>query len=196
MIKAVLFDVDGVLCVPPELFSLRYARDNGIDRDDITAFFKGPFFQSTIGKADLKDLIIEHNHVWKLSGTVDELLEHWFTAEHVINQPVLEYAQQLRANGIKCYTATNQERYRAAYIRNTMFPNIFDGYFASCEFGFAKPSVEFFERILQRLIREKIITRPNEVAFFDDSQANVDTATGLGMNAHFVASNEDVLQKV
>lgn len=195
MVKAVLFDVDGVVCVPPELFSLRYARDNGINATDITAFFTGPFFQSTIGKADLKDLIIEHNHIWKWSGPIDELLDHWFTTEHIVSKPVTEYIQQLRAQGIKCYTATNQERYRAAYIRDTMFPDMFDGYFASCDLGVAKPSPKFFDAILEQLRTDGIIASPHDVAFFDDSKANVEIATSLGLNAYFVASSDDVLKK-
>lgn len=195
MIKAVLFDVDGVLCIPPELFSLRYARDNGVDIDDITAFFKGPFFQSTIGKADLKDLIAEHNSIWKLNGSVDDLLERWFATEHVINEPIIEYVQQLRARGIKCYTATNQEQYRAAYIRDKMFPGVFDDYFASYELGVAKPSPDFFDIILQRMIHDGIITNSSEVAFFDDSRANVEAAATQGITAQFVQSNDDILQK-
>ena len=196
MIKAVLFDVDGVLCVPPELFSVRYARDNGINIADITAFFSGPFFQSTIGKADLKDLLAEHSQVWRWSGTADELLDYWFKAEHVVNQPVIAYVQQLRAQGIKCYTATNQERYRAAYIRDTMFPNLFDGYYASCDLGVAKPSLEFFDIILRQLIDTGVIASTDEVAFFDDSQGNVDAAAKMGIDAHFVESNSDILEKI
>ena len=192
MVKVVLFDVDGVLCIPPELFSVRFARDNNIDIADLKSFFTGPFFQSTIGKADLKDLIREYNHIWKWDKSIDDLLDYWFASDHVVNEPVIAHVQKLRHAGIKCYTATNQEQYRAAYIRDKMFPSMFDGYFASCDLGVAKPSVEFFDAILQQLHNNNAITGPNEVAFFDDSRENVDAASSRGINAYYTDVRDDI----
>lgn len=195
MVTAVLFDVDGVLCVPPELFSVGYARERGISLGSLTGFFTGPFYQSTLGKADLKDLIREHNHIWEWHDPIDDLLDRWFSAEHVVNEPVIAYTQQLRVNGIKCYTATNQEKYRARYIQDVMFPGLFDGYFASHELGVAKPMPEFFHKILAQLSEQKIISSPHDVAFFDDSSANVAAAEEIGISAYHVQHTHDVISK-
>ena len=54
MIKAVLFDVDGVVIKKHGYFSDRYALDYNIPKDKVMHLFKTEFGECTTGKADLK----------------------------------------------------------------------------------------------------------------------------------------------
>jgi len=59
MIKAILFDADGVL-INGEMFSNVLDRDYGIPSDKTLPFFSGIFREAVSGKADLKEIITPH----------------------------------------------------------------------------------------------------------------------------------------
>ncbi len=59
IIKALLFDVDGVL-VNGEPFSALLARDYGITLEMMASFFRGPFSACLIGRANLKEELARH----------------------------------------------------------------------------------------------------------------------------------------
>lgn len=189
-IRAVLFDVDGVLTLTDQFFSQAYARSRGMDHRDFESFFKEQFPAARVGRADLKDLIAAPNHVWQWDGEPDELLEQWFKTEDVPDEALLAYIQEIRARNIPCYVATNQERYRGEYLRNVMLAGRFDGYYISADLGTEKPEPGFFRAILDDLLAAGIDA--GSVAFFDDTQANVDAALGAGLRAHRYTSIEDV----
>lgn len=189
-IKAILFDADGVTIAPDELFAVRYARQNNLDAEAIQSFFKGDFYDATIGKADLKELLEKHRETWGWQGDVSELMQLWFEGENHPNTELVEITRTLRSQGIRCYLATNQEKYRTAYIRDVMFPNVFDGIFSSVELGVAKPAEEYYRLVLAELAKEGM--QAEEVAYFDDSQTNITVATKLGIKGYLYTRVADV----
>ncbi len=129
MIKVVLFDVDGVLATGKP-FSQHLAHDYGITQEMVVPFFRGRFLECLVGNANLKQELIEYLGQWGWQGTVDEFVDYWFRSEHCIDEPLVHEVQQLRQRGIRCYIATNQEKYRTAYLLEEMgFANAFDGIF-------------------------------------------------------------------
>ena len=119
MIKVLLFDVDGVLA-NGEPFSRSLARDYAITLEKTSSFFRGPFLECLVGKADLKRLLTPYLLSWGWQGSVDDFLACWFRAEHAINEALLHSVTELRQQGILCYLATNQEQYRTTYILDQM----------------------------------------------------------------------------
>jgi putative hydrolase of the HAD superfamily len=178
MIRAILFDTDGVLALPEKSFSRHYAELKGLDYAPFIDFFKSKFGDSKLGKADLKKLILENDDVWHLEGSVEELLNQWFEYENVVNEPLVEIIQDIRKSGVLCFIATSQERNRADYIRDVMFKDKLDGFIFSCDLGLDKGDPEFFKETLTVLSMS-----PDDVAFIDDSQGNVDSAKSVGINA-------------
>jgi putative hydrolase of the HAD superfamily len=177
-IKYILFDIDGVI-VDAEMFSIQYQKKFGISNDLMLPFFKGVFQDCLVGKADLKEELEPWLEKWKWMGTADELLRFWFEAENKIDYKMVKKVKELRRKGIKCFTASKQEKYRADYIEKEMgFGEIFDGSFYSANLGYKKPDPRFFEIILAKL---KI--NLEEVLFFDDEQINVDEANNLGIKS-------------
>lgn len=179
MLKAMLFDVDGVL-VNGEPFSQQLARDHGITQEMTAAFFRGPFSECLVGKADLKEEIASYLPQWGWQKSVNQFLADWFAYETRIDEALLSAIQQLRQHGLACYLATNQEGYRAAYILNEMgFAGKFDGMFSSASLGYMKHAPAFFMSVLDALPG----IQAQEILFWDDSPGNVATARAVGMQA-------------
>ncbi len=177
--KAILFDADGVL-IHSELFSIQYQKKFNVSNDEMLPFFTGEFQDCLVGKANLIELVKPWLSKWKWEGSVEEFLEFWFQAEHNVDEDVVKTIKELKKKGIKCYLATNQERYRTEYMKDKMgFNELFDEVFSSAYIGHKKPHREFFEFILK-----EIDLPADEIMFFDDEQGHIDAAKELGIDAH------------
>jgi putative hydrolase of the HAD superfamily len=178
MITTLLCDVDGVLAIG-EPFSRRLAREHGLPPDTTAPFFQGRFLDCLVGKGDLREELAAHLPAWGWRRSVDDFLEYWFSSEHVINAPLVALIQGIRRQGLRCYLATNQERYRMAYLLERMgFAEQFDGAFSSAQIGCMKHEPAFFVQVLQQLG-----VSPQDVLFWDDSPGNVVTARAAGLHA-------------
>ena len=186
VIKVVIFDVDGVL-VQAERFSDRFAREHGVPVDHVGAFFRDTFSDCLVGRADLKDEIVPYLATWGWAESADAFLDYWFRSEHSVNLELVDHIQSMRSRGVKCVVATNNEKYRVAYIARDMgFSHAFDGLYASAHIGLMKPDVAFFEAVLNDLG----VAGP-DVLFFDDNQDNVTAAARLGMNSELYKTVEE-----
>ena len=186
--RALLIDVDGVLVLPPQPFSLgltglKSAADllhQNVRRRAATAFFTGPFQSAITGQADLKELLVPLMTKLDLPGTPDTLMAEWFAAENHPNIPLLSEVRALRATGWPVYLATNQERHRLKYLLNEMQLGQFvDGEFASCTVGIRKPDAAYFQQV-----QERLGLSPQRIVFWDDAPGNVAGALAAGWTAH------------
>lgn len=181
MITTALFDIDGVIGKKrKEYFSVRYARERGVPEEKIVKFFTGPFQSCIIGEADLKEVLPSYLKEWGWRKSVDEFLAYWFESEKELNIDVLKQIEKLRDNDIEVYLASQQEKYRAAYILRTEgLADRVDGAFFSCVLGFKKDDPRFFEKILKRIG----VTAP-EVIYWDDEEENITVAKRVGITTH------------
>lgn len=188
MIRAIIFDADGVVISGGERFSERLAREHGIALETTASFFKNEFQQCLIGKADLREALTKHIFDWGWSGSVDELLEYWFLGESNVDERIVAAIKQLRLKGARCFLGTNQEKYRTEYFKKQIgFDEIFDGIFSSAYIGAKKPSVEFFTHILRTLQP----MRTEEIFFWDDTPENVEAALHFDFQAALYETYED-----
>ena len=179
MISIILFDIDGVLVIG-EPFSVTLARDYGITTEVTAPFFRGPFAQCLIGKADLKAEIASHLPQWGWRGSIEEFISLWFTSMQKIDEALLATVQQLRQEGMRCCLATNQERYRTNYLlAQTSLAGQFDGCFSSSHLGYMKDNPAFFQAVWRALPGEQA----SEMLFWDDLPTNVETARAVGLHA-------------
>jgi putative hydrolase of the HAD superfamily len=185
--KTFVFDADGVVCIG-ESFSLALEKQHRIPRERLAAFFSGPFPDCVLGRRDLKEEIAAHIGPWGWRRSVDELLTFWFQREHVVCPRVLACVRALRKKGHLCVLGTNQEKHRAAYLRQEMgLAGEFDRIFPSCELGAAKPSMEFFEGI-----REGLKPPAGDLCLVDDSERNVAGARAVGWSAIWYRGPSDI----
>lgn len=191
--KVILFDVDGVLLLPPKLFSHVYAEKRGLDPQSLEPFFASPEFKNaSIGKADLKDAIKTHNDKWQWDGELDDFLEDWFETENHPNLELIEIAKNLRAKGVKIYLATQQETYRADFLVSRAFRGMLDGAFVSAQIGINKHEDEFWEHVLNELEKSYPGIKPEEIVYFDDKQRLVDLAKSKNIQGYVYKNLDSV----
>ncbi len=181
-----LFDTDWVLIQSP-MWSDEYSRRTWLDPHSMKPFFAWIFQECTIGRADLREVIVPFLEEWKWEWSPEEYLKAWFEFE---NQPDIELIweiQKLRKNGIKCYIATNQEKYRLEYLKKEMhFENLFDGIFCSAEMGLKKPEKKYYQVIIDTLGVD-----PSDIIYFDDALENIESVRSLGIDARLYTRRED-----
>ena len=102
--KVILFDADGVALKNEGYFSDKL-KDQGRLRPeaDTDAFFAGVFHNCLIGKADLKEELAKVIAEWGWQGTVDELIDFWFSVGDDLDDDVDRYIQSAKDHGLKCY---------------------------------------------------------------------------------------------
>lgn len=187
MISAVVFDVDGVV-VRGGVFGERLRREYGLDRAALNAFWRGPFEQCLLGLADLKREVAPFLRQWGYRGSVEQCVEAWLEADSTVNTAALQEVERLRARGIRCHVASNQERYRASYLEGALeFGVRFDRLFFSCRMGSKKPQRAFFAHIAGALG-----AAPAQLLFIDDQGCNVEAARDAGWNADQYSFGEDL----
>ena len=186
--KVILFDADGVLTLPEEVFTVMYSKSHGLDTGPFEQFFRSEWEAIVTGKQDLKETIAANPELWQWNGSTDELLEYWFKTEDVRNEELLTLIGELKQQGLSCYLATDQERYRGEYMKNVMFKDLFDGYFISSELGVTKTDPKFFELIIEQFKHTHPDLLPSEIVFYDDSRSKVDTACSVGINGQLYKS--------
>jgi putative hydrolase of the HAD superfamily len=91
----------------------------------------------------------------------------------------LAVVRALRAGGYGVHLGTNQERHRAAHMREVLgYDALFDVSCYSCELGAAKPDLAFFTEAARRIGAE-----PAAILFIDDNAENVAAAREAGLSA-------------
>jgi putative hydrolase of the HAD superfamily len=178
-IDAVLFDADGVLQRPTIDWRAALATFVRPDQsaDEFVLDLMNAEQPSLVGKGDFREAVAEVLDRWESSTPVEDVMELWrrFEAE----PEVVELVQGLRAAGIGCHLATNQQGYRRAVMHDERhYGDWFDQTFYSCDLGVAKPDPVYFETIL------RTIDQPaSSVLFIDDNENNVKGARGVGLRA-------------
>ena len=184
MIKAVIFDSDGMLS-HGRRFSDTYAKEHGISIDEMTPFFSGPFQDCLVGKADLKEELKKGwMEKWNWHSSVEELIEYWFSTGDQLDHSVFDTVTQLRGNGILCVIATNQEKCRTDYLSNKFgYTKAFDRVFSSAYVGSKKTSTEFLNVVFDFLREQDPSVQKNEVLFWDDRSEHIEKVKQYGFEA-------------
>ncbi|WP_433160137.1 HAD family hydrolase [Kribbella sp. CA-247076] len=178
MISAVLFDADGVIQRPTidwwsRLTSFVPAGSGEAFVADLMAAER----PSLVGKGDFRDAVAAVLERWDSPVSLAEALEPWhcFAAEPA----VVSLIARLRADGVGCHLATNQQPYRRAIMQDERgYGEWFDQTFYSCDLGLAKPDPAYFRAILGALD-----VPASSVLFVDDNESNVAGAASVGLQA-------------
>jgi putative hydrolase of the HAD superfamily len=188
-VEAVLFDADGVVQRPTADRRAQWRALLG-GADESVGRFKCDIFAVERpchdGGGDFLLALREVLARWNCSGTVDDALRAWTAIE--VDRGITGLIAKVRASGIPCHLATNQEPYRARYMSEVLdYPQVFDRMFYSCELGCSKPDPRYFQAILGALD-----LAPQSVLFIDDVEANIAAANSIGIRAELFAPVHEV----
>lgn len=176
----VLFDADGVVqSSPADVWDrLGALLPEHVEREAFLSDLFAAELPTLTGEGDFLAAVAATLQAWRCPpAAAPDLAALWRLLE--VDAGVVSVIGALRATGVRCYLATNQHAYRAAYMRAELgYEAVFDGQFYSCELGLAKPQAAYFEHILA------VTGVPTHSALFlDDSERNVLGARTVGLRA-------------
>lgn len=192
MIKAIIFDLNGVFIKSP-LLSDRFQHDFGVDPEAFLSALKE--IMAVVRMPDASDVYEywkPYLEKWDIQLTKEEFEKYWFESE-AENRQLVGFAEELKNKGIKLYILSNNLRERTEYY-NAHFPfllELFDKVYYSWRTGFVKPDKRAY-----KLILDEYNLKPKECLYFDDSEHNVEVAQILGINAHKFTSDEDMIKMI
>jgi putative hydrolase of the HAD superfamily len=179
-ISTVLWDADGVLQRVPHgrEESMRPAVEAlPVDVDGFLAEAVREERPALLGRVRWLDVLPGLLQRWGIPDAYDEVVAVWLSAEPVPG--IHDLVRALRAAGVRCCLATNQDVRRAAYMREELgYDELLDESFYSCEMGVAKPDPAYFATVLDRLG-----VPADQVLFVDDHTGNVESARSTGLAA-------------
>lgn len=174
MIRAVLFDLDGVVRHFDDDADLE--RRHGLDDGDIARVaFASPLIEEvTTGRITRAEWIARI-----AERTAPAAAEEWGRTPFRLDPEVLAVIDALRATGIRCMILTNGTDTIPRELRDSGLDAHLDGIVNSAEIGYAKPDPRAFQHALDALE-----LRAEEVFFTDDSPSKLTGADELGITTH------------
>jgi putative hydrolase of the HAD superfamily len=188
IVRAILFDADGVTLKRKGYFSDHLAEELDIPREKIQPFFRGEFRIAQRGQGDIREALPPYLEEWGWKDGLDAFLMHWFMFDAQLDEEVVERVLALRGSGIPCYLVSDQEKYRAQYLETTLaLSAIYDHCFFSHTLGLLKNDPAFFREVLRR-----IDVPAKDTRYYDDDPINIDAAAGIGIDARFYTGPTDI----
>ncbi len=192
MLKTIFFDCDGIVVNRKERFLQRFSRDFNVPEQKLWPFFQKEFILCKTGKSDLKEELKKYLPAWGWKKSVEDLMDYWFKGESTLDQTALDYIQSLRAQGVRCYLSTNNEKYRSLYLLHKLkLGEMFDEFFTSAHVGHLKVEPEFWGKIYKFEMGNK-----REILVVDDSKEIIETARKFGFYGHYYTSLEDLTSAI
>lgn len=186
MIKAVIFDLNGVFIHSPKL-SDRFEKDFGIPIADFLP--KLGEIMDAVRKPGAQGAFTYWEPVlkeWGVSLTEEEFWKYWFDAE-APSEEMITLAKELKAQGVKVITLSNNFKERADYYGHyPWMHDVMDRTYFSWQTGLVKPDIEAWKLVLSDSSLE-----PQEALYFDDQEKNLKAAESLGIKAYMYSTPAD-----
>ena len=181
MIKAIIFDVGGVLIRTHDHGPRRrWEQKLGIGEweSEYLVFSGADGTAAQQGAISDDELWSRIAHQMNLEAAQLEQFRHDFWAGDVLDDRLVDLIRRLRPTYQTAIISNATDNLRRLLDEEHSIADAFDLIVCSAEERVLKPDHEIYERTLSRLGRE-----PHEAVFVDDSQDNVTAARSLGMHA-------------
>lgn len=187
IIKAVIFDVDGVLINSKDdfgkyLWQKNIEKDLGLSQNKLSKLFSKDWSLVLKGHVDTHQHFKTRFMALGIELPVDRFIEYWLTHDLNINTEIFPIVKSIKT--AKLYIGTNQDSHRAAFLQKKFAP-YFDGIFASHHLGYMKPEPDFFKHV-----ESNLNLQPENIAFVDDLLPNIQAAKKLGWTCHHYQNSQ------
>lgn len=181
------------MLLPPSDFTAELRRRYGIERERLVEFFHAEaWHRCLVGEAHLEREIEPYLESWGWPHGATDFLRMAFERERDEDARLSSVIRALRAGGVRCALASNQERIRGRALAERLErAGAFDALFLSFELGARKPEPAFYERVARALG----VPGPG-LLFFDDREENVAGAAACGWNAERFTTFESFLEQL
>jgi HAD superfamily hydrolase (TIGR01509 family) len=187
MIKAIIFDLNGIFIQSPKL-SERFEKDFSIP---ISTFL--PKLSEIMDKVRQPDAGPAFSYwepvlkEWGIELSEKEFWDYWFKAE-TVSETMVNFAKDFRSKDIKVFILSNNFKERADYYGHYPWVHeAVDKVYFSWQTGYIKPDTRAWSSIL-----EENNIQASECLYFDDQEKNVKAAQSIGIKS-FIFSNEEAL---
>jgi putative hydrolase of the HAD superfamily len=196
MIKAVLFDIDGVIIRHKTFFAHTLSPRRYIDPGLVMDSFYGSEINKDCDRGTLDPLLAVRPFLEKMAwkGSSESYFDRQYRHEsRCIDFRLLKTIQALRSHGILCCIASNQNYYRREYLKRELkAEKYFDHAFFSSELGVNKPDRLYWKKTHARLEGNHLSLAPGEIVFLDDSPQNVESAGNYGFRSFLISNEQDI----
>ena len=190
MIKAVIFDLNGIFMQAPKLGE-RLAKDYGLDH---SVFL--PRLREIMGEVRKPNAKPAWNYwgpllqEWKINFTEKDFWNYWFGAEKV-SKKMVSFTKKIKEKNIKIFILSNNFKERSLYYEHYPWVHeVVNKVYFSWRTGFVKPDI----RAWQLILSENNL-KPEECLYFDDQEKNIKAAESVGVKS-FLFTNEIELEKI
>ncbi len=188
-----IFDLGGVIIKSQDLKKIYDDLKPKVDYDTfIDIWYNDP--EVIDAHKGLKDENESFRNVLEKIGckiSIDELFNIVYK-ERDYYEDTLNIINTLRNNGKKVYLLSNLRKIDFEYLKKDIDISIFDKTFLSYEMNLIKPQKEIYETVI-----EDLNINPNNVYFFDDNSANINSAIQCGIKGFCVTGDniKEIFQK-
>ncbi len=200
-LKAVIFDVGGVLLESPFLAALRWAEEWDIPLTVLKEIFgdygrtvapgEDPpiWHEVECGRVELSDFVVQMQRVFSVelpaghkatTMTADDF-DPFSEAKPVV--PMLDLSNEIRAGGIQTAILTNNVKEWGQWRARIPLQS-FDSVVDSCQVGMRKPDPNIY-----LLVCSQLGLAPQDCLFLDDHPENIRGALAVGLDALLVSED-------
>ena len=199
-IRAVIFDIGGVIQESPLAFLKEFEARNGLP-DGFIAGLVGNYAARPDGawqRLERGEILLDEfcrifdGEIASFGYSVSTAAMMLQMADFVTVRPrMLEAVRRIRADGLVTAALTNNWLMDEKDLEREALEGCFDAFIESCRTGLRKPDPRIYE-----LTCEALGVLPGEAAFLDDIGANLKAAARLGMLTIKVVDPDEALRKL
>lgn len=197
MIKAIIFDIGGVLHPINKLITevdvKKVLAASSASQEEIDAVYleyirklgRGEITEEVFWNDVCKKLNVEIPHDYK------EIMRKRLREDIVPFKKTFDLVNDLKKRGFKTYALSNTILPHSEVIEKKGWLGLFDRAFLSHETGMRKPDPEVYKHVLN-----EIGVKAHEAIFVDDLEENLIPARALGMNTVLAESPEQITEEI
>ena len=195
MIKAIAFDIEGVLVNQikrKKSIQGKLAKEFNIKNKNWIKLIKPVIKLSSRGKITKKETLIRTKNILKENPKkIMNVLETFYKRSYKINKTMINLSKKLRKNGYKVIIISNLGHLAKEILVENKSMKHFNKKIISCEIKSSKPSEKIFKIALK-----KSNTKPNEMIFIDNLQKNIEASNNLGIKSILFKNNRELIKEL